>query len=133
MYLPGFSVTTTTHNAEGKSVVKTDNPKPRTVVENATQIVYSVPGGSLKDGRVSFADEVDLAAHEANPKAFPAPGGCAVVTIAFLPGTSGPMHRTRSLDAGVVVGGESEYDRLLFCHEEGSGRGGERLWIGLAD
>ncbi|KAH6649277.1 hypothetical protein F5144DRAFT_477599 [Chaetomium tenue] len=101
----------TTHNAEGKAVIDESIPAP-------------APFYSLGEGDASFAQcyvtstfPVDIA-NDADTTAYRAfladPPGLTVKTGTVLryvdmpPGATSPMHRTVSLDYGVVLEGEVE-------------------------
>ena len=58
-----------------------------------------------------MADEADIAAyaaHLADPPALTVPHGSVGRVVDFPPGYTSPMHRTLSLDLGIVIEGEIE-------------------------
>ena len=108
-----FTVQTTTHDENGKSVFRPTPPAPKPIPDGIS-IVYSVhPTHSPKneEGRLTLANDADIKGHEAAPAKSPPGGGCAVVNIVTPPGYDGgdaEMHRTRTVDIGVCVSGEGK-------------------------
>jgi len=91
----------TGHDAAAKAVVKTDD----------------VLGGTLVDGGIaafikvwttntSPADNNDEADGSLRQTGLTCPGGTVLRIVDFAPGCKSPMHRTRSIDYGIVLEGE---------------------------
>lgn len=100
----------TGHNAEGKAVIQTDNDfqwKPYDNQNMAFSVVYttsSMPADLNNDS--------DLTAHQdlmsTGKLGLVNPGGTVLRCVDFKPGYSCSMHRTQSLDYGIVLEGEIE-------------------------
>ena len=101
--LPPVRRVVTGHDASGKAVVISDNtfdsvPNPKgtalfTLVW--TSATSPVDNNDATDGRER---NVDLTL----------PGGSVIRVVDMLPLTTAPMHRTSSLDYGIVISGEIE-------------------------
>lgn len=100
----------TTHDEDGKAVLSTapDPIIPTKEVLNGGvnfKLVYT------NKQQPSFSGDQDLTAYERylkDPPAIVIPGGTVCRFCDFAPGYLSPMHRTVSLDFGVVVEGEME-------------------------
>ncbi|GJC81200.1 hypothetical protein ColLi_04038 [Colletotrichum liriopes] len=100
----------TTHNASGQAVLETSIPEPlpKTPLPGAdTYLAYtatSIP--------VPLAADADLAtykSHLPHNVGVAIPGGLVARVVDFPPGGAGaPLHRTETVDTGVVVDGELE-------------------------
>jgi quercetin dioxygenase-like cupin family protein len=93
----------TGHDATGKSVVLSDAPTPKTL-----------DIGSAAFHEVWITDQVPapIAAGEPEPTDRPVrtpapPGGVLVRFTEMAPGAEAPMHRTETVDVGVVLEGET--------------------------
>src|ERR1700742_2407666 len=93
----------TGHDASGRSVVLSDAPTPKTL-----------DIGSAAFHEIWVSDEVPspTAASEPEPTArpvrTPAPAGGVLVRFTEMaPGAEAPMHRTETVDVGVVLEGET--------------------------
>ena len=93
----------TGHAPDGRSVIVEDGPVPssRTVANGATfHEIWS-----------TGAAPVSVAAVEPDPtrgptRVPPPPGGSVIRRVDFAPGARSPMHRTESVDYGIVLEGE---------------------------
>ena len=98
--LPAVRRIVTGHNAAGKAIVISDgtldarsNPKGTSRLTLVwTSLGTPVDNDDATDGRDR---PVDLTL----------PGGSVIRTVDMLPGTTAPMHRTSSLDYGIVISG----------------------------
>jgi quercetin dioxygenase-like cupin family protein len=93
----------TGHDASGKSVVLSDTPVPK-VVDVGTAVFYET----------WFADAVPapIAAEEPEPtgrqaRVPPPRNGVMVRYTEQAPGAESPLHRTESVDVGIVLEGET--------------------------
>ena len=93
----------TGHDADGRSVVLSDTPTPKTL-----------DIGSAAFHEVWITDEVPaaIAATEPEPtdravRTPPPAGGVTVRFTEMAPGAEAPMHRTETVDVGVVLEGET--------------------------
>ena len=98
----------TGHDAEGRSVVLSDGPTPTS---------QEFPTGAMFHEIWCTADAPApiAAAQSAEPTARPLqvppdPGGTIVHVIDMPPGSTAPMHRTQSLDYGIVIDGEVDLE-----------------------
>jgi mannose-6-phosphate isomerase-like protein (cupin superfamily) len=100
---PGRRVVTGV-NELGKSVIVSDGPVP----EKATWVSELACGG---DVWVENNVPVDLNAPIADYalQDWPSPGGVIVRMITWQPGFSIPMHRSNTIDIGVIVSGKVEF------------------------
>ena len=90
----------TGHDAEGHAVVVSDSP---------------IKGRELANGAASFAviwktisspvDNDDATDRAAEPVGLAQPGGSVLRVVDMPPGSRSPMHRTDSLDYGIVLAG----------------------------
>lgn len=107
------TVTTTTHNKEGKSIFR-DNPAPK-VFNDTTSLIYSTSSGNAVD----LVDDNDILEHEARAVSVLIPREGSVVLLAeWAPGTESRLHRTQSIDVGVMTAGESkQYSTQVLLFE----------------
>lgn len=103
----------TTHNADGKSTLHSTGPSQWSWVEevgvglNAVYTTSTMP--------VSMNDDADIKSHEAVVASGPNLGlvqknGTVCRFVDYAPGSPPLMHRTQSLDYGVVISGEMEME-----------------------
>ena len=101
----------TTHNASREAVFETslaEEAPVRPVLGSTYEfsLMYTSTGAP-----VSLAHDQDISSYASYLKEAPAltiPGGTVCRTVDFPPDSVSPMHRTLSLDFGVVVEGEME-------------------------
>ncbi len=128
--LPEFSRHITTHNADGKAIFQTpdpDNPSSEAVAAAPAPPISTIPtwtnfpgatgafglGYATPTLQADFNKDADLASyykylHEHPPVVIQ--GGTVFRVVDMAPGSSSPMHRTISLDYGVVLEGEVELE-----------------------
>lgn len=99
----------TDHNASGLGVFNVDISEslPADVKGN---MVFHL-GYATTTTPADFASQCDIATYSSlltDPPGIYIPGGTVMRTIDFSPGCETPMHRTASLDYGVVLEGEIE-------------------------
>jgi quercetin dioxygenase-like cupin family protein len=95
----------TGHNSDGKATVVSDKEfEPKLVPSGDAEfaLLWTAP-----DLPVDNNDEVDGAERDAGLTLH---GGSVIRVVDMLPGKSSPMHRTNSLDYGIVVAGELELE-----------------------
>lgn len=99
----------TTHSSSGKSVLDTSVPSAATwTVAGLAKFFLGYCTSSFP---VSVSSDADIRTYEsflANPPGLVVPGGTVLRIIDIMPGDSSAMHRTTSLDYGVVLEGEME-------------------------
>jgi quercetin dioxygenase-like cupin family protein len=93
----------TGHDESGRSVVVSDGPNPKTL---------DIGAAAFHELWVTSQTPVQIAATEPEPtnrpvRTPPPPGGVIVRFTEMAPGAESPMHRTETLDVGVVLEGET--------------------------
>jgi quercetin dioxygenase-like cupin family protein len=93
----------TGHDASGKSVVLSDGPNPK---------MLDIGSAAFHEVWITDQTPAPIAADEAEPTDRPVrtPPPANGVTVRFTemaPGAEAPMHRTESVDVGVVLEGET--------------------------
>lgn len=97
----------TGHDQDGKSIVLDVNPPPNTRALPGANFfeVWATPGSPAL-----ISSEMAEEPTSAQPKIHPEAGGSALRIIDFLPASQGgmrsPMHRTRTIDYGIVLEGD---------------------------
>ncbi|HEX5392761.1 MAG TPA: cupin domain-containing protein [Rhodocyclaceae bacterium] len=102
---------------QGKRVITGHDANGKSMALRIEQPLHtrSVPGAEFFEIWATSASPAPITADEpeptiAVPKVHPAPGGSTVRVIDFLPANQGgvcsPMHRTRTVDYGIVLEGE---------------------------
>ncbi|KAK4936274.1 hypothetical protein LTR10_022802 [Elasticomyces elasticus] len=124
--LPVFNRHITTHNAEGKAIFQTPDPaNPDSLTSAPAPPISTVPtwtnypGSAFGLGYATQTTSPDLSRnadldtfykylHEHPPVVIP--GGVVFRVVDMAPGGGSPMHRTISIDYGVVLEGEIELE-----------------------
>jgi quercetin dioxygenase-like cupin family protein len=93
----------TGHDASGKSVVLSDAPNPKTL---------DIGTAAFHEVWITDATPVPIEASETDPtdrpvRTPPPANGVLVRFTEMAPGAEAPMHRTESVDVGVVLEGET--------------------------
>lgn len=130
----------TGHTADGRSVIVQDGSVPHTRI---------LPGARFDEVWATGAAPVLLAplpvaepTSDAPAIGPAAPGGSVIRVIDFLPASSGgqrsPMHRTRSIDYGIVLEGEvvlilSDSETKLRTGDVVIQRGTDHAWENRSD
>jgi quercetin dioxygenase-like cupin family protein len=126
----------TGHDADGRSVVLSDGPTPRT---------HAVPGAVFHELWNTTASPAPLGPHEHREPTNrplltpPDPSGTIVRIVDFEPRSRSPLHRTETVDYGIVVRGE-----LTLVLDDGSEtplrqgdvvvqRGTDHAWVNPTD
>ncbi len=93
----------TGHDASGRSVFASDEPVPA---------AHATPGGTLfyelwaTDAVPAPVDAASSAPAAGPVSVTPAPNGTKLRVNEIPPGAASPMHRTRTVDYGIVLDGE---------------------------
>ncbi len=93
----------TGHDASGRSVFASDDPVPA---------AHATPGGTLfyelwaTDAIPAPVDAASSAPAAGPVSVTPAPNGTKLRVNEIPPGAGSPMHRTRTVDYGIVLDGE---------------------------
>ncbi|KAK3694558.1 cupin domain-containing protein [Podospora appendiculata] len=102
----------TTHSPTGHAVFSTALPEPiapiQTTIQNGDKFALSYATAKTP---ANFNSDQDLATYQsllASPPGIVIPGGSVLRIVDVRPGGESPMHRTVSLDYGVVLDGEVE-------------------------
>jgi quercetin dioxygenase-like cupin family protein len=93
----------TGHDASGKSVILSDGPTPKTL---------DIGSAAFHEMWITDEMPVPIAAGEPEPtdrpvRVPPPAGGVLVRYTEMEPGAAAPMHRTETVDVGVVLDGET--------------------------
>jgi quercetin dioxygenase-like cupin family protein len=93
----------TGHDASGRSVVLSDAPTPKTL---------DIGTAAFHEIWITDETPAPIAASEPEPtdrpvRTPPPPGGVMVRFTEMAPGAEAPMHRTETVDVGVVLEGET--------------------------
>ncbi|KAF7550749.1 hypothetical protein G7Z17_g5502 [Cylindrodendrum hubeiense] len=126
----------TDHNAEGKAVFSTSIAEelPEQIIGDGHKFFL---GYTTSESPVDLSDSRDIESYRkytANPPGIVIPGGTVVRFVDMLPGTVSPMHRTVSLDYGIVVEGsvilrlDSGETRLMRRGDVAIQRGTMHAW-----
>lgn len=95
----------TAHNSLGKSVFKSDDCFDTTAIPSGDAkftLLWTAPNLPVNNN-----DETDGREREAG---LTLNGGSVIRVVDMLPGKASPMHRTNSLDYGIVISGELELE-----------------------
>ena len=101
----------TTHDASGKAVIDTTLPAPAPFYALGAGDALFAQCYVTSTFPVEIADGADTSAYEsflASPPGLTVSGGTVLRYVDMPPGALSPMHRTVSLDYGVVLEGEVE-------------------------
>lgn len=108
--LPGLTHHITGHNASGQAIVSSDRPATWTPFQNnsmAFDVVYTT-----STFPPNMNGDADLTSHDkllqSKQLGLVNPNGTVARIVDFAPGIEPLMHRTQSLDYGVVLEGEVE-------------------------
>ncbi|KAL1852349.1 hypothetical protein Daus18300_012244 [Diaporthe australafricana] len=126
----------TDHNASGLSVFNTSIPDalPTQIVGERSKFLLGYATSSIP---ADFTGQFDISTYSSflsTPPGVFLPGGTVLRIVDMQPGGGGPMHRTHSLDYGVVLDGEIELvldsldSRTLKRSDVVVQRGTNHLW-----
>lgn len=126
----------TDHNAEGLAVFNTSIPEPvpHTTIANADRFYLGYTTSSYPADLTDGADIGAYADYLRSPPGVVIPGGSVLRIVDIRPGGDSPMHRTVSLDYGVVLEGEVELvldsgeSRLMKRGDVSVQRGTNHMW-----
>jgi len=108
--LPPIKRFITGHNKDGKAIFSNAIPEPLKWQELPDGARFSL-GYTTDQFPVEFSDEADVFTYQRYLENLPGitvPGGTVLRLVDMKPGALSPMHRTVSLDYGVVLEGEVE-------------------------
>ena len=92
----------TGHDAEGRSLILSDSPVPKSL--KRTDAVFHEVWSTAATPAPLFAEEVDPTSRPLRTP--PDPNGTVIRIVEIQPHAGSPMHRTESLDYGIVLDGE---------------------------
>jgi quercetin dioxygenase-like cupin family protein len=98
----------TGHDAEGRSVVLSDGPTPTTLGLETGATFHEIWATSAAPAPITAADPADPTARPLQVP--PDQLGTIVHVIDMPPGSTAPMHRTKSIDYGIVLEGEVDLE-----------------------
>ena len=108
--LPGLTHHITGHDASGQAIVESDRPAIWTPAINSTMAFNVVYTTSTFPPNMN--GNADIAAHDkiiqSKQLGLVNPNGTVARIVDFGPGTEPLMHRTQSLDYGIILEGEVE-------------------------
>lgn len=134
--LPPVNRFITGHNPAGKAIFSSKVPEPLVWQELADGAKFSL-GYATNTFPVDLNGEADVSTYQHYSQNLPGitiPGGTVLRLVDMLPGALSPMHRTVSLDYGVVLFGEVELvldsgeTRLLKTGDVAVQRGTNHAW-----
>jgi quercetin dioxygenase-like cupin family protein len=125
----------TGHDASGRSVVLSDAPNPKTL---------DVGTAAFHEVWITDRTPAPIAASEPEPTDRPVrtpapPNGVTVRFTEMAPGAAAPMHRTETVDVGVVLEGETwlllddESETLVRAGDAVVQRGTNHSWANRSD
>ncbi|ROV99925.1 hypothetical protein VMCG_06181 [Cytospora schulzeri] len=126
----------TDHNDQGLAVFNTTIPEPIPAQATGAGPKFYL-GYTTSQTPTDFTDNGDVASYSrylADPPGIVIPGGSVCRIVDMPPGSDSPMHRTVSLDYGVVLEGEIELvldsgeTRLLKRGDVAIQRGTNHMW-----
>jgi quercetin dioxygenase-like cupin family protein len=94
----------TGHDEDGRSVVLSDGATPTTHTFPTGAIFHEIWSTSATPVPIGAAEDGEPT--DGPLRVPPGPAGTIVHVIDMPPGSSAPMHRTRSVDYGIVLDGE---------------------------
>lgn len=124
----------TGHSAEGRAVVDSDRPLP--MEELATGDAAFVKIWTTAQSPADPTDPMDGAER---PTGLTSPGGTVIRVVDHFPGCRSPMHRTRSVDYGIMLEGllDLELDGGEVVHLRPGDivvqRGTNHAWVNNSD
>ncbi|KAK3302347.1 uncharacterized protein B0T15DRAFT_302180 [Chaetomium strumarium] len=123
--LPQLTRIVTGHNSEGKAIVHTHGPFTWAPYDD-NNLAFSVPF-TTSTFPPDLNDDADIAEHEqlmtSGKLGLVNPRGTVLRCVDFAPGYSCAMHRTQSLDYGIVL--EGDIDMVLDSGERHSLKRGD--------
>ncbi|TVY85353.1 hypothetical protein LSUE1_G000278 [Lachnellula suecica] len=134
--LPAIKRVITDHDAQGKAIFSNDIAEPLSWQELPDGAQFSL-GYATNQFPVDLSAGVDVSTYQHYQQNLPGitiPGGTVLRVVDMLPGALSPMHRTVSLDYGVVLEGEVELvldsgeTRLLKRGDIAIQRGTNHAW-----
>ncbi|CRG83448.1 hypothetical protein PISL3812_00799 [Talaromyces islandicus] len=108
--LPSINRFITDHKSDGKTTFNDEIPEPMEWQQLANGARFSL-GYATNEIPVVLSADKDLATYQSylqSPPGITIPGGTVLRIVDMNPGALSPMHRTISLDYGVVLEGEVE-------------------------
>jgi quercetin dioxygenase-like cupin family protein len=108
--LPPIQRFITDHNSSGQAIFQSSIPEQLPFNRIPNNAAFGL-GYTTSTTPVDLSDGADLKSYEhyqANPPGIVIPGGSVLRIVDSPPGALSPMHRTVSLDYGVVLEGEFE-------------------------
>ncbi len=98
----------TGHDSAGRSVVLSDAPTPTTASLENGAAFHEIWATGDTPAPIAAAEPTEPTARPLQVS--PDPGGTIVHVIDMPPGAVAPMHRTRTIDYGVVLDGEVDLE-----------------------
>jgi quercetin dioxygenase-like cupin family protein len=124
----------TGHDCKGQSIIQSDSVAQSTEVGNG-QARFALLWSTDR----SPADNGDTQDAARRPVGLTSPGGTVLRVVDFAPGTRSPMHRTSSVDYGIVLEGEIDLEldsgevKHLSAGDVVVQRGTNHAWVSRSD
>jgi quercetin dioxygenase-like cupin family protein len=126
----------TGHDADGRSVVLADGPAPKS---------HAIPGATFHELWNTTAAPAPIASAEPREPTDrplvtpPAPNGTIIRIVDLEPRSRSPLHRTESVDYGIVLAGEVTLvlddgsETMLHSGDVVVQRGTDHAWVNATD
>jgi naringenin degradation protein FdeH len=94
----------TGHDASGRSVVLSDGAAPKSFELPGTAVFHEIWSTAETPAPLRAVEDVDPTSRPLRTP--PDPDGTVIRLVDLQPGAASPMHRTESVDYGIVLAGE---------------------------
>jgi quercetin dioxygenase-like cupin family protein len=94
----------TGHDGEGRSVILSDGPAPKSLELPGTALFHEIWSTGETPAPLRPQEGADPTTRPLRTP--PDPNGTVIRFVDLLPGAASPMHRTESVDYGIVLEGE---------------------------
>ena len=123
----------TGHDDHGKSIIVSDGPSPQFQDRAMFAEIWNTEGSPARITAVEQREPNDRP-----PQLAPPPGGSSIRVVEMRAGHRSPMHRTRTIDYGIVLEGEvflvmEDSETLLHQGDIVVQRGTNHAWENRSD
>jgi quercetin dioxygenase-like cupin family protein len=132
--LPGIQRVVTGHDGNGRAVFRSEDIAPTRMIPSGDAAFLTIWTPATVP-----ADNTDETDGRERPAGTTLEGGSVIRVVDMLPGKESPMHRTNSIDYGIVLSGAIELE-LEDGHKRTVGQGGiivqrgtNHLWRNTTD
>ena len=126
----------TGHNSDGKSVVVSDGPVPNSQDVSGAASFHEVWATAGAPAPIAATEDEPTTASTSVP---PPKHGTRLRIVDFPPGGRSPMHRTETVDYGIVLAGELQLilddgsETALHAGDIVIQRGTDHTWVNASD